>query len=59
MYNVTTSANLLINKMSNVHAWFANQTINNAASWVDNFFETTNAQPAAALSNKVSFKVLM
>ncbi|KAF8730312.1 hypothetical protein AX14_005656 [Amanita brunnescens Koide BX004] len=38
--------------MSNVHAWFANQTINNAASWVENFFETTNVQPAAALSNK-------
>ncbi|KAF8631573.1 hypothetical protein AX15_002324 [Amanita polypyramis BW_CC] len=38
--------------MSNVHAWFANQTVNNAASWVFNFFETTNAQPAAALANK-------
>lgn len=42
--------------MSNVHAWFANQTIDKAASWVDTFFETTNVQPAAALSNKVSFK---
>ncbi|KAK2466072.1 hypothetical protein APHAL10511_001714 [Amanita phalloides] len=37
--------------MSNVHAWFANQSVNNAASWVFNFFETTNVQPAAALSN--------
>ncbi|KAF8639639.1 hypothetical protein AX17_000904 [Amanita inopinata Kibby_2008] len=38
--------------MSNVHAWFANTTVNDAASWVFNFFDQTNVQPAAALPNK-------
>ncbi|KAF9478179.1 glycoside hydrolase family 17 protein [Pholiota conissans] len=38
--------------MSNVHAWFANTTAQAAAGWVTNFFEETNVQPAALLSNK-------
>jgi len=38
--------------MANVHAWFANQSVNAAADWVFNFFNTTDVQPADALSNK-------
>ncbi|KJA29923.1 glycoside hydrolase family 17 protein [Hypholoma sublateritium FD-334 SS-4] len=38
--------------LSNVHAWFANTTAAAASSWVTNFFEETNVQPAALLSNK-------
>ncbi|PFH51396.1 glycoside hydrolase family 17 protein [Amanita thiersii Skay4041] len=38
--------------MSNVHAWFANTTINDAAPWVFKFFDETNVQPAALLPNK-------
>jgi hypothetical protein len=41
--------------MSNVHAWFASQLIDNAAGWVANFFETVNVQPASLLSNKPKF----
>ncbi|KAG6842031.1 hypothetical protein C0991_003557 [Blastosporella zonata] len=37
--------------LSNVHAWFANQTAKNAAAWVTNFFEDTNVKPAALLPN--------
>ena len=38
--------------MSNVHAWFANTTADDAASWVFSFFEETNVEPASQLSNK-------
>ncbi|KAF9528383.1 glycoside hydrolase family 17 protein [Crepidotus variabilis] len=38
--------------LSNVHPWFANQTVQNGASWTRNFFDETNVQPAALLSNK-------
>lgn len=38
--------------MSNVHPWFANQSIEAAAGWVYNFFEETNVQPASLLPNK-------
>lgn len=38
--------------MSNVHPWFANQSIANAAGWTYTFFEETNVQPAELLSNK-------
>ncbi|KAF9452419.1 glycoside hydrolase family 17 protein [Macrolepiota fuliginosa MF-IS2] len=38
--------------MSNVHAWFANQTASAAANWVFNFFDETNVQPASQLPNK-------
>ena len=39
-------------QMSNVHPWFANVSINDAASWTYEFFQEQNVQPAAALSNK-------
>lgn len=37
--------------MSNVHAWFANQSIENAAGWVYDFFQQTNVAAAVKLSN--------
>jgi len=38
--------------MSNVHPWFANQSINDAAAWTANFFNTTNLALASTLPNK-------
>lgn len=38
--------------LANVHAWFANTTIDAAAGWVNTFFQETNVAPAALLSNK-------
>ena len=38
--------------MSNIHAWFANVSIDQAAGWVDEFFQDTNVAAAQALSNK-------
>lgn len=38
--------------MANVHPWFANTTIQDAAGWTWEFFEQTNVQPASLLSNK-------
>ncbi|KAL0579558.1 hypothetical protein V5O48_002438 [Marasmius crinis-equi] len=38
--------------MANVHPWFANTTVQDAASWTNQFFEETNVGPAAKLSNK-------
>lgn len=38
--------------MSNVHPWFANVSIDDAAGWTWDFFETNNVQPAQALSNQ-------
>ncbi|KAF9054946.1 glycoside hydrolase family 17 protein [Hymenopellis radicata] len=37
--------------LSNVHPWFANVSIDGAAAWTASFFEETNVQPAALLSN--------
>ncbi|KAF9223715.1 glycoside hydrolase family 17 protein [Gyrodon lividus] len=37
--------------MSNVHPWFANQSIQDAAGWTAEFFLTTNVDFAATLSN--------
>jgi len=37
--------------MSNVHPWFANQSVQNAAGWTWEFFEGTNVQPASLLPN--------
>jgi exo-beta-1,3-glucanase (GH17 family) len=37
--------------MSNVHPWFANVSIDQAAAWTNEFFEQQNVQPAAALTN--------
>ena len=47
-----TSELIRLNQMSNVHAWFANTTADDAASWVFSFFEETNVEPASQLSNK-------
>ncbi|KAG1739175.1 glycoside hydrolase family 17 protein [Suillus paluster] len=38
--------------MSNVHPWFANQSINDAAGWTANFFQTQNVALAQTLANK-------
>ncbi|KAF8556232.1 glycoside hydrolase family 17 protein [Imleria badia] len=38
--------------MSNVHPWFANQSIADAAGWTYEFFQQTNVQFAATLPNK-------
>ncbi len=37
--------------MSNIHAWFANVSIDQSAGWVNEFFQETNVQPASALAN--------
>jgi len=38
--------------LSNVHAWFANTSIQDAAAWVFQFFNDTNVVAAAQLPNK-------
>lgn len=38
--------------MSNIHAWFANVSIDQAAGWVNEFFQETNVDVANTLSNK-------
>ena len=38
--------------MANVHPWFANVSAENAAAWTADFFQTTDVNPANALSNK-------
>jgi exo-beta-1,3-glucanase (GH17 family) len=37
--------------MANVHPWFANVSIDQAATWTNLFFQQNNVQEAAALSN--------
>ena len=37
--------------MANVHPWFANVSIDQASAWTAQFFQTTNVQVAAQLSN--------
>ncbi|KAF8195620.1 glycoside hydrolase superfamily [Mycena galopus ATCC 62051] len=37
--------------MANVHPWFANEAVADAAGWTAEFFATTNVAAAAALSN--------
>ncbi|EPQ52588.1 glycoside hydrolase family 17 protein [Gloeophyllum trabeum ATCC 11539] len=37
--------------MSNVHPWFANVSIDQAADWTWEFFDEQNVEPAKALSN--------
>ena len=37
--------------MSNVHPWFANVSVETAAGWTAEFFDTWNVEPAAKLSN--------
>jgi exo-beta-1,3-glucanase (GH17 family) len=38
--------------MANVHPWFGNVSINDAAGWTYEFFEQVDVTPAQALSNK-------
>jgi len=38
--------------MANVHPWFGNVSIQDAAGWTWEFFEEQDVQPAAAVSNK-------
>jgi len=38
--------------MANVHPWFANQTIDAAASWTTSFFQDTDIAAANAVANK-------
>lgn len=38
--------------MSNVHPWFANVSIDDAAAWTYEFFQENNVAAAQALSNK-------
>ena len=38
--------------MSNIHAWFANVSIDQAAGWVDEFFQENNVQLAQSLTNQ-------
>lgn len=39
-------------QMANVHPWFANQSINDAAGWTADFFASTDVALAQSLSNK-------
>ncbi len=38
--------------MSNIHAWFANVSIEQSAGWVNDFFQETNVAVANALPNQ-------
>lgn len=38
--------------MSNIHAWFANVSVEQSAGWVADFFQTENVDAANALPNK-------
>jgi exo-beta-1,3-glucanase (GH17 family) len=43
--------------MSNVHPWFANVSVDQAAGWTWDFFETQNVQPASELPNKPTMSI--
>ena len=43
--------------MSNVHPWFANTTIDDAAGWTYDFFQTNNVQPAAAINSAIKMYI--
>lgn len=43
--------------MSNVHAWFANVSAQDAAAWVADFFEVNNVEVANALPNKPAMSI--
>lgn len=47
-YNVSS----LVLQMANVHPWFANVSITDAAAWTADFFATNDVAVANALSNK-------
>ena len=39
-------------QLSNVHPWFANTTIQDAAGWTADFFENTNVAEANSLPHR-------
>jgi len=43
--------------MSNVHPWFANVSISQAAAWTASFFQETNVLPASLLSNSPQMSI--
>lgn len=43
--------------MSNVHPWFANTTIDDAAGWTYDFFQEQNVQPAAAINSALKMYI--
>ena len=43
--------------LANVHPWFAQTTINDAAGWTYDFFQQTNIAQAAQVSNKPSMYI--
>lgn len=43
--------------MANVHPWFANQSINDAAGWTWSFFETTDVALAQTLANQPDMSI--
>jgi exo-beta-1,3-glucanase (GH17 family) len=43
--------------MANVHPWFANVSVNDAAGWTWNFFETVDVAAAQNLSNKPEMSI--
>lgn len=43
--------------MANVHPWFANQSIDDAAGWTWSFFEGTDVALAQSLSNKPDMSI--
>jgi hypothetical protein len=43
--------------MSNVHPWFANVSVQNAANWTEQFFQQTNVDLAETLPNKPQMSI--
>jgi len=43
--------------MANAHPWFANQSVQDAAGWTWNFFETTDVAQAQGVSNDPTFYI--
>jgi len=43
--------------MANVHPWFANVSIDDAASWTTTFFQQNDVDTASSLPNKPSMSI--
>jgi exo-beta-1,3-glucanase (GH17 family) len=43
---------LSMTQLSNVHAWFANVSVQDGAAWTADFFQVNNVDVANALPNK-------
>ena len=43
--------------MANVHPWFANVSVDDAAAWTWNFFQTVDVELAQGLSNKPDMSI--